>query len=84
MADSIDPGVHYTPLDDVPPPGFGRDNRPTYTPDALVAEVVELLARQGVHARVASPYVAGIAAADLLQALGVRPVTAAELPRRGR
>lgn len=84
MADSIDPGPFFNPLDDGlhGPGGPGRDNRPTYNPDALVNDVVALLGTIGIAARVASPYVAGLAAADLLRALGVRPVTVHDASKR--
>lgn len=51
------------------------DTRPTYDPYSLLIAIQRLLADRGV---VIEPdesrlYVAGIAAADLLRALGVRP-----------
>lgn len=58
--------------------GGYEDTRQGFSPAAIVFQVEQLLAASGV---VVSPspnqlYVASIAAADLLRALGVRPVIA--------
>jgi hypothetical protein len=55
-----------------------QDTRPEYSPTSLLLDVRAVLERAGIQlaeddARV---YTATIAAADLLQALGVKPVTA--------
>lgn len=60
-----------------------KDTRPEYSPGSLVLDVIEVLHRAGI-ALDPGPVTmdrAKTEAADLLEALGIRPVTA---PRRSR
>jgi len=82
MTDTIDPDAPIPGLDDVPT-GPGRDNRPTYSPDQLIGDIIRLLGQAGIRTNLASEHVARMSARDLLVALGVRPVNVHELPRRG-
>jgi hypothetical protein len=83
MADSV-PSDPRLPL--VAPLGAGnsnpgRDTRPTYPAAQLVADVQALLATAGIQPNAnVSAHVAGMAAADLLRALGVRPVSVTAVP----
>lgn len=83
----IDPGEHDYPAAGggwiSGPMVGGEDNRPEYSPTALVFEIVDVLAAAGITANPgpASVHLASIAAADLLRALGVKPATAPERRR---
>ena len=57
-----------------------EDTRPAYSPNALVWDVIDVLARVGIRPELSPSqlHVARLAAADLLRALGVRPATAPE------
>lgn len=57
------------------------DRQPEYNPELLVRDATEILRQAGIEVDLAGRgQTATIAAADLLQAMGVRPASA---PRRG-
>lgn len=58
------------------------DHRPQYPPAKLLFRVIEQLANDGIYVEPGrgQMHVAGIAAADLLRALGVAPVSTTALP----
>jgi hypothetical protein len=60
--------------------GPGGEAPPQFASAALVFEVIDVLARVGIvlQPTPGMTHVAGLAAADLLRALGVRPATAPE------
>jgi hypothetical protein len=79
MADNLsDQGTHW--VDSGSGPGYEVRNRPEYSPAILVMNVQRLLSDHGI--RIERDFgmnsTATIAAADLLRALGVRPVIVPE------
>jgi hypothetical protein len=79
--DSLDPGGSlFASLDD-----DAQDSRPSYNPQAFVADVVAMLRAIGIRTNPnASVHTAAIAAADLLRALGVRPSNVPDAPPKKR
>lgn len=82
MPDTVDPapggGWISGPCTDGAAEHPPHDRRSGYSPAALVLDVQRLLRQRGLQVEVdqGMTFVAGIAAADLLRALGVRPETA--------